>query len=255
MQTAEKIYPGAFREGDSYLHSFDPRLKLLLLCTLMACLFSATSGWRLLLLLSFWLAGARYCADGWRAGLKVLGMLRWLLLFTLLLHLFFTPGRTLFGTSWLSYDGLLRGLLIDSQLLLAVLFSMLLAWTTKPEQLAWGLTSLLSPLQRFGLPVREAGGLLLLVLQFFPIIRDEVAELQSETDLPQRGLAGIKAKAAMVVPLLLRLVDRADQLAVEIVGGDENGSIEQPVADRRLTRFDGVFFGSGMVLLMLIWMV
>ncbi len=254
MQTAGKTYPGAYRDGDSYLHQFDPRLKLLLLCVLMACLFSATSGWRIVAIASLWLGVARYGSGGWRDGLKVIGLLRWLLLFTLLLHLFFTPGRTLFGTSWLSYDGLLRGLLVDSQLLMAVLFSMMLAWTTKPEHLAWGLTSLLSPLQRFKVPVREAGGLLLLVLQFFPLIREEVGALQGETE-PRRGLDGIKAKAAMVVPLLMRLVDRADRLAGEITAGRESELNPPATADRCLTQFDWIFFGSGIVLLSLFWMV
>lgn len=255
MQTAGKTYPSAYREGGSYLHQLDPRLKLLLLCVLMACLFSATAGWRICLIFALWLVAGRCCAGGWQGGLKVAGMLRWLLLFSLLLHLFFTPGRTLFGTSWLSYDGLLRGLMVDSQLLLAVLFSMLLAWTTKPERLTWGLTSLLSPLQRFKLPVREAGGLLLLVLQFFPLIREEVAALQSETKLPQRGIAGVKAKAAMIVPLLMRLVDRADKLAVDIAAGNETESIQPVAADRCLTRFDWVFFSSGIIALVLLWMV
>lgn len=255
MQIVGKTDPGAYRAGDSYLHLFDPRLKLLLLVSLMACLFSATNGWRLLPLFLCWLVAARYCVNGWRDGLKLLGLLRWLLLFTLLLHLFFTPGRTLFGTSWLSYDGLLRGLLVDSQVLLAVLFSLLLAWTTKPERLAWGLTSLLAPLQCLRLPVREAGGLLLLVMQFFPIIRAEVEELQAEGAIPQRGFAGIKARVALVVPLLLRLVGRADRLAVAITRDSQSAAVEPLVADRRLTQFDWLFFFSGIGLLGLVWMV
>ena len=177
-----------------------------------------------------------------------------MLLFTLLLHLFFTPGRTLFGTSWLSYDGLLRGLLVDGQLLLAVLFSILLAWTTQPERLAWGLAFLLSPLQRFKLPVREAAGLLILVLQFFPIIRDEVGQLPGGTEMP-KGLAGLKARAALVGPLLLRLVDRADQMAVEIAGEGNAEKSALDTADRRLTRFDWILFVAGVIFLALVWMV
>lgn len=255
MPTVDKIYPGAFREGNSYLHLFDPRLKLLLLGGLAACLFSAAGGWRLVILFLLWLAGAGCCSNGWRDGLKVFGMMRWLLLFTLLLHLFFTPGRTLLGTSWLSYDGLLRGLLVDAQVLLAVFFSMLLAWTTRPERLAWALTCLLSPLQRFKLPVREAGGLLLLVLQFFPLIREEVAGVQQEDVSSLRGLAAVKTKAALVGPLLLRLVDRADRLAVDIASGAHPQSIEAETADRQLSRFDWVFFSAVGGAILLIWLI
>ncbi|SHI59606.1 energy-coupling factor transport system permease protein [Malonomonas rubra DSM 5091] len=251
MPTAEKTYPGVYCDGDSWLHRFDARLKLLLLLVVVVSLFSASSGWRLLPLLLLWLLAARGCSRGWRNGLRVVAMLRWLLLFTLLMHLFFTPGRTLFGTSWLSLDGLLRGLLIDGQLLLAVLFSMLLAWTTRPERLAWALTSLLSPLQRLRVPVREAGGMLVLVLQFFPLIREEVAVLQPEAPA-EKGLAGIKARAGLVAPLLLRLVDRADQLAVEMTA-TENNQPGVSVHDRRLTRFDWLLFAAGAIFLIVLW--
>ena len=256
MPTADRFNPGAYRDGDSYLHLFDARLKLLLLLGLIVCLFSATSPLRLLVLFLLWAVGAFFCTDALRDGWRMVTLLRWLLLFTLLMHLFFTPGRTLFGTSWLSYDGLLRGLLVDAQLLLAVLFSLLLAWTTKPELLAWGLTGLLAPLQRYKVPVRETGGLLLLVLHFFPLIREEVAQLQTDNLSTDAGwLARIKQRAALIGPLLFRLVDRADRLAVAIAAGDEPQLAESQPADRRLSRFDLVFFCCGLLLLLLLWML
>lgn len=253
MAREEKKYPGAFRAGDSYLHLLDPRFKLLLLSFLMASIFSANDGWRLGFLFILWSVAACYCNNGWRDGLKIFRFMRWLLLFTFLLHLLFTPGRTLFGTTWLSYDGLLRGLLIDSQLLLAVLFSMLLAWTTNPERLIWGLTSLLSPLQKLKLPVQEIGGLLVLVMQFLPVIRDEAVKIKQQTRVPAGWLLKLKANASLVVPLLMNLVGRADQLAIELA------SIENPepqiVSDRRLTQFDWVFFVLGCFVLILLRMV
>lgn len=256
MSTADRFNPGAYRDGDSYLHRFDVRLKLLLLLGLIACLFSATSPLRLLLLLLLWAAGACFCGNALRDSWRVLSFMRWLLLFTLLLHLFFTPGRTLFGTSWLSYDGLLRGLLVDAQLLLAVLFSLLLAWTTRPERLAWGLTGLFAPLQRFNVPVRETGGLLLLVLHFFPLIREEVVQLQTGSSSPDDGWqAKIRQRVALIEPLLFRLVDRADRLAVDIVSGRQPDLSAEPSVERRLSRFDLVFFCGGLLLLVLLWMV
>ena len=255
MPTADKFNPGAYRAGDSYLHLFDARLKLLLLLGLVACLFSASSFERLLWLSLLWALGASFCANALRDGWRVITLLRWLLLFTLLLHLFFTPGRTLFGTSWLSLDGLLRGLLIDAQLLLAVLFSMLLAWTTRAEHLAWALTSLLAPLQRLGVPVREAGGLLLLVLHFFPLLREEVAQLQVARPAESAGwLDRLKQLTASVGPLLTRLVDRADGLATEIAAGRDPHLADQLTVDRRLSRFDLIFFAAGWLLLLLLWM-
>lgn len=258
MSSVSTFNPGQFRDIASPLHRFDPRLKLLLLLGTIACLFSAHSFIRLAIIALVWCAGAGFVTPAWRDGLRLLRLLRWLLLFTLLLHLFFTPGRTLFGTSWLSYDGLLRGLLVDAQLALAVLFSLLLSWTTRPAELAWGLARLLSPLQRFRVPVAEAGGLLLLVLHFFPLVQDEVVGLRRQR---RAGLEGagfvdsLRMTVGLVGPLVLRLIDRADALARDIAGGKGPLLTEEPGRDGRLCRFDLLFFGAGIVVLLLLWML
>jgi len=218
---------GAYRPGNSFLHRVDPRVKLVLIVGIIACLFSAAAPQRLALIALLWFAVAgpitqRLSDIGW-----IIKILRWLLLFTLLIHLFFTPGRTLFGTSWLSYDGLVRGLMIDSQLLLAVLFSLLLAWTTRPESLAAGLTVMLAPLQRFRIPVKEAGGMLLLVLHFFPLIQSEVAAVKAEQKKSEGAFAGFKGWLHHLEPLLHRLLDQVDQLAHDIVaGGDISNTLD-----------------------------
>lgn len=214
---------GAYRSGNSFLHRADPRVKLLLLLALVVCLFSATDPQRLLLIFCLWFfaAGASFkiLSDVWR----IIKLLRWLLFFTLIVHLFFTPGHTLFGTRWISYDGLLRGLMINLQLVLAVLFSLLLAWTTRPEAVASGMTTLLAPLQKLRVPVKEAGGMLLLVLHFFPLIQGEVAILKSESKPKGSGvISGFRGWVEKLEPLLNRLFDRADQLAQDIVSGTES---------------------------------
>lgn len=256
MQTLSKLNPGAYREGDSWLHRFDPRLKLLLLFALIACLFAAKGPLRLLLLAGLWGGAAPACAGAWRDCLRVVKLVRWLLLFTLLLHLCFTPGRTLLGTSWLSYDGLLRGLLVDGQLLLAILFSLLLAWTTKPAELAWGLARLLSPLQKFKVPVAEAGGLLLMVLHFFPLIHEEVSTLKQERG-PLRGnwWARLQQFIEGFKPLLFRLVERADQLAVDIVAGNSPLLEGECTRDGRIARSELYGFLFGLVVLIVLWML
>lgn len=225
MQNDSRQQPGAYRDGDSFLHRLDPRLKILLLLGLLACLFSASGFSRLLLCALLWLLLAGRISGAVASARRMLVLLRWLLLFTLLLHLLLTPGRTLFGTSWLSYDGLLRGLQVDGQLLLAVWFSLLLGWTTRPTALALGLTGLLAPLQRLRLPIREAGGLVVMVLHFVPLIQSEVGALPSADSAPGVGWwQRLKRRVALIEPLLFRLVDRADLLAREMAaGGDPLG--------------------------------
>ena len=214
---------GVYRPGNSFLHRADPRVKLLLLLGLVVCLFSASNPQRLLLISCLWFVAAGASSKGLHDVWRIVKLLRWLLLFTLIVHLFFTPGHTLFGTRWISYDGLLRGLMINMQLVLAVLFSLLLAWTTRPEAVASGLTNLLGPLQKLRVPVKEAGGMLLLVLHFFPLIQGEVAILKSEHKPKGSGvMSGFRGWLDNLEPLLSRLFDRADQLAQDIVSGTES---------------------------------
>ena len=247
---------GAYRPGNSFLHRVDPRVKLLLLLGLVVCLFSASNPQRLLLISCLWFAAAGASIKGLYDVWRIIKLLRWLLFFTLIVHLFFTPGHTLFGTRWISYDGLLRGLMINMQLVLAVLFSLLLAWTTRPEALASGLTTLLAPLQKLRVPVKEAGGMLLLVLHFFPLIQSEVAMLKSERRQKGAGaMSGFRGWQNKLEPLLNRLFDRADQLARDIVSGTESlesASNQDHLAFDRSSLFMSVF---GILAVLSLWQV
>ncbi|HEY7745954.1 MAG TPA: energy-coupling factor transporter transmembrane protein EcfT [Desulfuromonadales bacterium] len=216
---------GRFVPGNSFLHRLDPRLKLAGLPILVIAAFAAHTGEQRLALAL--LAGALILLAGghWRFFLRGLWALRWLFLCTVLLHLLFSPGRTLFGNVWLSLDGLFRGLLVCEQLALAVLFSSLLTLSTSPSELAAAISSLLWPFGRFGMPVRELSLLLLLSLHFIPILREEaLAQLAAsratrENPARDRLLERGQAVGRMLAPLLLRLVDRADGLALAVAAG------------------------------------
>lgn len=245
-----------YRSGTSLLHRLDARLKLLYLVLLIGCLFSAESALRLALLTGLWLLAALSVRERPADLLAVVRGMKWLLLATLLLHLLLTPGSTLFGTTWLSRTGLLQGVYIDIQLLLAMLFSLLLARTTRPAELAEGLTRLLSPLRRCRVPVREAGMLVHLALDFLPLIHREVR--RSRTD--ERSLSGgflqrLRQWASRLDGLLMRLIEQADQLAVELVRRPKAlspGETATPlVPDRRA----GLTLAGGLVALLLIWQV
>lgn len=260
MALIDDITLGRFVPGDSFLHRLDPRLKLTGLPLLVIAAFAAHSLPRLAALAL--LAGGLILLAGghWRFFGRGLWILRWLFLFTVLLHLFLSPGRTLLGSVWLSLDGLLRGLLICGQLVLAVLFSSLLTLSTSPAQLAAAVTAILRPWGRFGVPVKEVTLLLLLVLHFIPILREEalaqLAASRSRGDDPARGRLLERGRAAgrMVAPLLLRLVDRADRLALAVAAGEK--VVEEPPPLHpfwRLNPADAVALSAGVLCLLLIF--
>jgi energy-coupling factor transport system permease protein len=208
------LMPGRDLPVDSLLRRLDARVKLLLLPLLVIAVFAAPSLPRLTVLLCTALLLVALSRAGSASFWRPVYMLRWFFLCTILLHLFFTPGRTLWGFGWLSMDGLLAGLLICLQLALAVTFSSLLTTTTPPEELVSGGVSLLSPLRRFGLPVERGGALLLLVLRFIPMLGEEAARLLA--DKKERALSlsdRLKALLIFLEALLLRLVERAEAMA------------------------------------------
>lgn len=254
MNKTDCYNAGLYQQGDSLLHRLDPRLKLVLLLSLVISLFASPDFLRLLGLSAVAVCGVLTCRISFGQAIKKLSSLRWLLLFTLLLHLFFTPGRTLFGTSWLSLDGLLRGLTIDLQILLAVVFSYLLALTTSPAALSQGLTRLMAPLARVGVPVRESGGLLILVLHFLPLVREEVVSLRCRETV-SGVLNRVQFAVGLVGPLLLRLIDRADTLAVEIVEGGLSLEDETVAQYKRVGLVDLYVLAVFIPLLIFLWIL
>jgi energy-coupling factor transport system permease protein len=262
MALIDDITLGRYVPGDSILHRLDPRLKLAGLPILVIAAFVAhAAGQRLALVL---LAATLILLAGghWRFFLRGLWALRWLFLCTVLLHLLFSPGRTLFGSVWLSLDGLLRGLQVCEQLALAVLFSSLLTLSTSPPELAAAVSSLLQPFARFGLPVRELSLLLLLALHFIPILREE-ALAQLAANRVMGGGAGSRllergqAVGRMVAPLLLRLVERADRLALAVAAGQPVVEELPPLPPFRCLRALDAFFllSLGLCLLVIFGML
>lgn len=206
-------------DAETPLHRADPRLKLLVCATLAILAFAAGSWLRLAAAAALLvpLAAAAHLGPGW--VLRTLWPLRWLLLFTLLLHLLLSPGYTLFGVAWLSRDGLLRGLLICSQLGTAALAAALLTTTTTAERTAEACGWLLSPFERLGCPVRRWQELMALVLRFFPLLQEE---LRATAVAGRDGWsARVNAWEERLLPLFDRLVERADALAQRVAAGQE----------------------------------
>ncbi len=209
---------GRYVPGNSPLHRLDPRIKLLALPLLMPAVF-AGADWSRLALLAL-IAGLLLAVSGLSPRLWWRGVwaFRWFFLFTLALHLFFSPGRTLWGIAWLSQDGLLRGSLVCLQLTLALLFSSLLSLTTSPAQLTAAIAALLRPLERLGLPVRGFAAGLAGAWQFLPLLREEAqGQMQRARQQADPGRGSLDERLRTVVglltPLLYRLIDRAEEMA------------------------------------------
>jgi energy-coupling factor transport system permease protein len=153
--------------------------------------------------------------------LRTMRTVFWTGLFMFVFRFFSTPGTPLLqvGPVSLTWEGLVAGLQQIYRLCFLVAATSLLTFTTSPAQLTQGIESVLKPLQRVGLPVRELGVVLTIALRFVPTLLEEVDRLVKAQE--SRGAAirsgplleRLRGWSAVFVPVFISAYRRADDLA------------------------------------------
>lgn len=221
---------GLYQQADTVLHRLDPRLKVLSCLTLVVLSFAAVNWWQLIFIFAFAAMPALAVSSLSRSLLRFIWMLRWLLLFTLLMHVLFSPGRTLWGASWLSFDGLLSGTFVCIQMLLAVTASLLLAGTTSTESLSHAFRWFVGPLQWFGCRTGEWQKVLLLAMDFVPVVREEIRSSNDSVNECPDDSAHLTNKGRLTVwgeklhGFILRLVNRGEEIAQRLAANEHTAS-------------------------------
>lgn len=213
---------GQYYPGGSLLHRLDPRVKLLLLMAFMVeiFLFSSVPAYGVLTLVTLALMS---CSEvPLRMFLRSLKPLFFIILFTFVIHLVSTPGEPLTDV-WvftLTWEGLQHGFFICLRLILLILLSSLLTYTTSPVKLTDAMEAVLSPFRRIGLPAHELAMMMTIALRFVPTLIEETdrimkAQQSRGVDFTEGGLAKrIKNMVPVLVPLFLSAFRRADDLAM-----------------------------------------
>lgn len=218
MNYADKFKWG-YVPRSSFIHQLDPRIKLLVLFGLITALFSSLG-----VLLVFCLTAVviKLAQLPYKRVLHSLYKLKWLFVFAILFHLFFTPGRYLFNGFRGTHEGLVGGILISARLMLLVVISSILMLTTSPVKLTHGLESLFGPFKCIGVPVAELAMMVTLSLQFIPILLEEAGRLIRAQRA--RGInltqVNITYKArnmlALFIPLILGARRKAENIAMSM---------------------------------------
>lgn len=212
---------GLYQPGQSLIHRLDPRIKSASLLTLVVLTFAA-SDWLQLAILFVVAAGTlRMASLHARLVLHICSKLRWLLLFTLLMHLLLSPGRTLWGRSWLSLDGLSLGGFVCSQIILATIMTTILAISTKIEDLTATFGWFVQPLSRLGCRTEDWQRILLLALGFIPDVHAEIyrsgrSEGLSASEKGPDGKGRWYTFFAKIEAFTERMLIRGDTMAHEI---------------------------------------
>lgn len=212
---------GQYIPLDSVVHRLDPRSKLLFVAFGIVTLFLVQS-WASFFILGVFLLSLTFVARlSLRYLFRGLRPLWILLLFTLCLHVFFTPdGTLLFGFLRVSLEGFVKGLFIIVRLVLLVVVTTLLTLTTSPIELTDGMEGLLSPLKRWGFPAHELAMMMTIALRFIPTLLEEAdrimkAQMARGADFESGGLMKrIRGLVPLLVPLFVSAFRRAEDLAV-----------------------------------------
>ncbi|MBQ9973538.1 MAG: energy-coupling factor transporter transmembrane protein EcfT [Oscillospiraceae bacterium] len=214
---------GQFFPGSSPLHRMDPRTKLLGLILYIVALFLAdwfVSYAVLFALLVTLVAISRIPLRSIVRGLKPVVFI---LVFTAVLNLFYTPGEAVLVKFWVltvTMEGVYSAFFMVTRILMLITATFLLTYTTSPILLTDGIESLLSPLKLIRVPVHELAMMMSIALRFIPTLIEETdkimcAQRARGADFESGSLVRrAKALIPLLVPLFISAFRRADELAV-----------------------------------------
>ena len=175
----QDITLGQFFPGDSILHRLDPRVKIGLLFFLFIVIFFTRSGIGYGILITFTVTLILISRVSIRIILKSLKPLAWILIFTFAIHLVSHPGEIVCSI-WIfdiTREGIREGLILTTRLILLLILSSLLTFTTSPLKLTDAMERILSPLRRFGVPSHELAMMMTIAIRFIPTLIEETDKI------------------------------------------------------------------------------
>ena len=217
------ITMGQYYPTDSIVHRLDPRVKILLTIAFIVGIFLVHSLWGYALALVFVYFMARLSHVPFKMLMRGLRPLRFILVLTFVLNLFFSgEGTILWQWSFITitHEGLSRAVHYCLRLLFLVIGTSLLTLTTSPVSLSDGLELLLSPLKVIHFPAHELAMMMTIALRFIPTLLEETdkimkAQTARGADFESGNLlARAKAMVPLLVPLFVSAFRRAGDLAM-----------------------------------------
>ena len=219
----KNITMGQYYPTDSVVHRLDPRMKIMLTLAMIVAIFLIKSpiGYLLAGAYVYWVTKSAHVP--FRMILKGLKPLRFILILTFVLNLFFSAGETVLVQWWIfriTQEGLLQAFHYSLRLMFLVVGTSLLTLTTSPVALADGLERLLSPLKVIRFPAHEMAMMMTIALRFIPTLLEETdkimkAQMARGADFETGNLfTRAKAMVPLLVPLFVSAFRRAGDLAM-----------------------------------------
>ena len=214
---------GQYFPGSSPLHRMDPRTKILGICLYIAALFLAKSIVSYGFLFAILALLIRISKIPLKSIVRGLKPVVFILVFTALLNIFYTPGEHVLVKFWvmtITMEGVRTAFFMVIRIMMLITGTFLLTYTTSPILLTDGIESLLSPHKKIKVPVHEFAMMMTIAMRFIPTLIEETDKIMSAqrargADFETGGLIRrAKALIPLLVPLFISAFRRADELAV-----------------------------------------
>ena len=213
---------GQFFPGNTIVHRLDPRTKLLCVILYIVALFNAKSVLTYALVAAVLTVCILTSKVHYRALTRGLKPVYIIVAFTAIMNLFFTGGTPV-ADVWLlrsiTWEGIIAAVQMVLRIILLIMGTFLMTYTTSPIALTDAMENLLGPLKKLKLPVHELAMMMSIALRFIPTLIEETDKIMSaqkargadfETgNIFQRA----KALVPILVPLFISAFRRADELA------------------------------------------
>ena len=213
---------GQYFPGNSLLHRFDPRSKILFTVLFIAAIFLCKGlvSYGITLLILLMMIGISKVQP--RVFLKGMKPVVFIVVCTAILNLFYTSGTVLWswGILKITEEGIWKAGFMVLRILMLIACTLLLTYTTSPILLTDGLEKLLRPLKKLHFPVHELSMMMSIALRFIPTLIQETDKIMSAqkargADFDSGNLIQ-KAKALIpiLIPLFISSFRRAEELAI-----------------------------------------
>ena len=213
---------GQFFPVDSVLHRMDPRFKIIFTMLFIIMLFAGQSVWTLVIGGIFVVMAQLLSRIPLKMSWKSLKPILPILVFTAVLNLVFIgSGDVLWEWRFLKITegGITTSIFMIVRIVLLIVGSSLLTYTTSPILLTDALESLLSPLRKLRFPVHEMAMMMSIALRFIPTLLEETDKIMSAQKARGASLDSgklterVKALVPILIPLFVSAFRRAEELA------------------------------------------
>ena len=202
------------------MHRLDPRTKLLLVIVYIVGLFNS-AGWAsyafVIIVTALSMAISKIKPKSALKGLKPLVII---IILTAVLNIFYTDGTPIVEGWIITWEGIERAVMMSLRIILLIVGTFMLTYTTSPIALTDGLEIMMGPLKKIKIPVHEMSMMMSMALRFIPTLIEETDKIMSAqkargADFDSGNLfQRAKALLPILVPLFVSAFRRADELAV-----------------------------------------